>query len=58
MMMDRDKRLTGHKRGQQVRISAMNFHFQQLNMLSFVQAEPYAPDDFETNSVWYTERTS
>ncbi|KAI1796087.1 small secreted protein [Ganoderma leucocontextum] len=37
MMMDRDKRLTGHKRGQ--------------------QAERHAPDDFETNSVWYTERT-
>ncbi|RPD66852.1 small secreted protein [Lentinus tigrinus ALCF2SS1-7] len=38
MMMDRDKRLTGHKRGQ--------------------VAEPYAPDEFETNSVWYTERVS
>ncbi|TBU33027.1 small secreted protein [Dichomitus squalens] len=38
MMMDRDKRLTGHKRGQ--------------------LAEPHAPAEFETNSVWYTERTS
>ncbi|KAM5534794.1 hypothetical protein V8D89_011510 [Ganoderma adspersum] len=38
MMMDRDKRLTGHKRGQ--------------------QAEPHASEDFETNSVWYTERAS
>ncbi|KAI0774573.1 small secreted protein [Fomes fomentarius] len=38
MMMDRDKRLTGHKRGQ--------------------SSEAYAPDDFETNSVWYTQRAS
>ncbi|CAL1700294.1 unnamed protein product [Somion occarium] len=36
MMMDRDKRLTGHKRGQ--------------------STNPYAPEGFETSSIWYTER--
>jgi len=38
MMMDRDKRLTGHIRGQ--------------------TSNPVAPEGFETNSVWYTERAS
>ncbi|EIW61580.1 small secreted protein [Trametes versicolor FP-101664 SS1] len=38
MMMDRDARLTGHKRGQ--------------------ATEPFAPEEFETNSAWYTERAS
>ncbi|KZT66039.1 NADH dehydrogenase 1 alpha subcomplex [Daedalea quercina L-15889] len=37
MMMDRDKRLSGHIRGQ--------------------SSNPAAPEDFATNSVWYTERS-
>ncbi|KDQ64231.1 hypothetical protein JAAARDRAFT_27853 [Jaapia argillacea MUCL 33604] len=37
MMMDRDKRLTGHLRGQ--------------------RSDPIAPEEFATNSAWYTERT-
>ncbi|GJE84882.1 NADH dehydrogenase 1 alpha subcomplex [Phanerochaete sordida] len=36
MMMDRDKRLTGHERGQ--------------------SDEATAPEDFATNSVWYTQK--
>ncbi|KZT05543.1 small secreted protein [Laetiporus sulphureus 93-53] len=37
MLMDRDKRLTGHIRGQ--------------------TSNAIAPEEFKTNSVWYTERT-
>lgn len=36
MMMERDKRLTGHERGQ--------------------SDEPIAPEEYATNSVWYTEK--
>jgi len=35
MMLNRDERLTGHKRGQ--------------------SCEPFAPEGFETSSIWYTE---
>ncbi|TDL29897.1 small secreted protein [Rickenella mellea] len=37
MMMERDRRLTGHTRGQ--------------------RSDPTPPEGFETNSVWYTEKT-
>ncbi|PSR73436.1 hypothetical protein PHLCEN_2v10728 [Hermanssonia centrifuga] len=36
MMLERDRRLTGHERGQ--------------------STEPLAPEGFDTNSVWYTEK--
>ena len=56
MMMDRDKRLTGHSRGQSVRVSVAQNHF-LANRLEPLQTEPVAPESFATNSTWYTERT-
>jgi hypothetical protein len=53
MMMDRDKRLTGHERGQSVCIRRIIITF---DLLSGFQTESIAPESFATNSKWYTQR--
>jgi hypothetical protein len=58
-MMARDERLTGHKRGQSVRIIlALCSLIIDLDAGYCMQTEPIAPEGFATSSVWYTERTS
>jgi hypothetical protein len=52
-MMDRDKRLTGHERGQSVCIRRIIITF---DLLSGFQTESIAPESFATNSKWYTQR--
>lgn len=69
MMMERDRRLTGSKRGQSV--SQSLWLFSPLHSCvavalcaphdlppkrANVQTDPIAPKDFSTNSVWATER--
>lgn len=56
-MMDRDKRLTGHFRGQRVRLSGPVYRFPNL-IAPTCQTDPIAPEGFDTSSVWYTERAS
>lgn len=56
MMMDRDRRLTGHSRGQSVRVSVARNRY-LANRFEQPQTDPIAPESFATNSTWYTERT-
>jgi len=56
-MMQRDERLTGHKRGQKVRIHVIQVCYTSLETHLHFQSDPVPPPGFDTSSVWYTERT-
>ena len=56
-MMERDKRLTGHLRGQKVRFFS-SFQFFGIGLLGNVtnmQSDPTPPAGFETSSIWSTK---
>lgn len=69
MMMDRDRRLTGHSRGQKARypfacslnrgVCSLGPYSWMLNDdVSRFQSDPIPPEGFDTSSAWYTQQTS
>ena len=54
-MMDRDARLTGHRRGQKVcSLLSIVVHVCSTSDHIF-QSDPTPPEGFETSTVWHTE---
>ena len=54
-MMDRDARLTGHRRGQKVcSLLSIIVHVYSTSDHIF-QSDPTPPEGFETSTVWHTE---